>query len=127
MAWAVRTVARGAVIQPAFSKSDPRLADDARERQHVVSNIKLHEWQVEKALAISTGHMPSAEPDFGDVRSLEYDEGYIVFITEPEASNEDELPDWLRPIMQFAYENDFSMIRFDRDALEVDEFKNYDW
>ena len=78
---------------------------------------------IESVLALSTGHMPNSMPKFGDVRVVEFALGYILFmVLDPE-----EVEEWLRPIMAHAIDHECTLILFDRDAMELPEFKVYDW
>ena len=82
-----------------------------------------HSRNVEKHLALSTAHMPSPMPKFGDVRYEDHEYGYVVWFTdEPE-----EGAPWLRPILTIARDQGCNMVIFDRDALTLDGIKDYEW
>ncbi len=77
---------------------------------------------IEKVLALSTAHMPNEDPDFGELRVLNFEYGYVVWVTEP-----DEVPEWIVPIVKQAYENECTLILFDRDCNEHPELKTWEW
>lgn len=85
------------------------------------------ESYLETVLALSTGHVPSNEPDFGQAHFIEYEHGWIVFVVDPDCYQEGDLPEWLAPIMKEADKRKCSLIRFDCDALQSDLFKEYEW
>lgn len=75
------------------------------------------------ALDLSTEHVPSSDPDFGDVRFESHEYGWIVWFTD----DEDEGAEWLRPILKIARENGCGLIVFDRDASTFDGLETYEW
>ena len=80
----------------------------------------------EGLLAISTGHMPGEDADFGGEggpRAVEFKHGWIVFVTH----DCEGLPDWLAPIMKYAIELQCTLILFDADCNKNPDFKEYDW
>ena len=81
---------------------------------------------IRTVLDISTIHMPSASPDWGNLTSdqvLEYDRGFVVFVLDP-----DGCPEWLRPIMRWADDKGCLMICFDGDGdPQEDIFPAYNW
>lgn len=81
---------------------------------------------VRTMLDVSTAHMPSAEPDFGDVRHFRTGFGYVVFTSSPD-SGADGVPEWLRPLWQFASLNDCLVINFDQDATRYPQFPSWEW
>lgn len=78
---------------------------------------------IEKLLALSTAHMPSEEPDFGGLRTIEHEYGYVVFVGEPG----DGVPEWITPAMTMAYDNECTLILFDRDCNEDVTLPTWDW
>ena len=77
----------------------------------------------ERMLALSTAHMPSSDPDFGDIRVIKFEEGYIAWLTEPE----DDLPKWIQPIMKTAWDSDCTLILFDCDLCVHPKFDVWEW
>ncbi len=75
----------------------------------------------EKLLALSTAHMPSANPDFGELKVVKFDEGYLVWVLEVPAS------DWIAPIMELAWQSGCVLIMFDRDWPSNTELPVWDW
>lgn len=82
-----------------------------------------NEGNFETILALSTAHMPSSVPDFGDVRVESHEYGWIVFVSRElgEGAN------WLHPIIKTALERECTLILFDRDASTFDGLKTYEW
>jgi len=77
------------------------------------------------ALELSTAHLPDSDPDFGSCLVSDTRYGFIVFPIHTEYIGS--LPDWIQPIIRFAFDNGCSLIHFDRDAEEDSQFKTYDW
>jgi|APSaa5957512493_1039668.scaffolds.fasta_scaffold00128_11 hypothetical protein len=84
-------------------------------------------------LSLSTGHMPSNDPDFGDLRTIEStgklgSYGYLVFVQVLEADELGEhLPEWLIPVWKMALECGARLIEFDRDENVYDHLPKYEW
>ncbi len=76
---------------------------------------------IEKVFTLSTAHMPSTSPDFGDLRMVEHEYGFILFCSARVG------PAWLSPILRAAGKSGCALILFDRDADEVTEFETWDW
>jgi len=84
----------------------------------------MSEPYIEKVLTLSTAHMPNEDPDFGGVRCLRFEYGNVVFVSEPGHGE----PDWITPAMKLAYENECTLILFDRDCNEdPDLLPTWDW
>ncbi len=78
---------------------------------------------VKKMIDLSTAHMPSDAPDFGDFRVVDHEHGWIVFVDD-----ETEPPDWLVPIMVFARKDaEIMLVNFDNGADEDPAFNTYEW
>jgi len=98
---------------------DPEIAPDTnRDRQ--LQRV------VERVLVLSTAHMPSDAPDFGDIWFNEHESGYIVFVVDHRDA-EAGWPEWFYPILGLANEQECSLINFDQDAEVLDSLKTYDW
>ncbi len=83
---------------------------------------------IEKMLVLSTGHAPSSSPSFGPFRYLEDEEyNWALFVKSVSIDDSSEIPLWLLPIWIYALKNSCSIILFDRDAIQLDQFKLYDW
>jgi len=78
-----------------------------------------------KSLELNTAHLPESDPDFSFCSAYETNYGWIVFPVHTEYTGN--LPDWLQPIVKFAFDNGCSLIHFDRDAEVDSNFKTYDW
>ena len=81
--------------------------------------------EIEKALVLSTGHMPCTAPDFGNIRTCEHEYGYIVFTYFPEHC--EEAAEWLKPILHLAHKNNCVLINFDRDVEPINSLTTYKW
>jgi hypothetical protein len=80
-----------------------------------------------KALELSTSHMPESDPDWGNLDSgvvADFDYGYFVMVA---SFDEENVPEWLRPILARADQEHCVVIIFDRNAEEMEEFTRYDW
>ena len=77
----------------------------------------------EKLLALSTAHMPSTNPDFGEMRAIKFAEGYIVWPSEPGYG----IPEWIAPIIDLASRSDCTLILFDCDLNENPELPMWEW
>lgn len=84
----------------------------------------MNEAPIRRMLDLSTSHMPSGYPDWGDVRVSEHDYGWIVFV-DPE--HLDEAPRWLRPILDLAVAHDCILIDFDSDGPVFEPLKCWEW
>ena len=69
---------------------------------------------IEKVLTLSTVHVP-CDPDFGDVKVLEYMYGYIIFVTHLPING------WLEPIMKKAREEQCALVQFDDSGEKIDD------
>jgi hypothetical protein len=78
-------------------------------------------------LQLSTAHMPSTKPDFGPARVSANKYGYIVWMVYAFEHRADQVPEWLRPIMQAALDMDCAAIEFDCDNNLSQDFQTYDW
>lgn len=79
---------------------------------------------VEKVLTLSTAHMPSGDPAFGDIRSVPHHYGALIFLT---SDGGQDVEPWLKDIYKFAVEQGCVMVMFDRDAEVVEGFATYEW
>lgn len=80
---------------------------------------------LEHSITLSTSHVPSSDPDFGDIRVTEHDFGWIVFVSKFYVH--ENVPSWLRPILRAALDNGCTIVNFDRDAGQVEGFAIYHW
>lgn len=85
---------------------------------------------VEKCLVLSTAHIPNpyaenslGQPDFGNVTVMDSEYGWAVYVGSPDVS-----PEWIKPVVRKALNENCALILFDRDAdTYPDDFKVYDW
>ena len=79
-------------------------------------------------LDLSTGHLPSSRPYWGErglLRVVHHETGAIVFV-DPGVSPLD-LPEWIRDIWRTALTIKAILINFDRDAVESADYQTYSW
>lgn len=77
-------------------------------------------------LDLNNSHVPGEFPDFGNLRVVDHEYGWIVFVPAPDAVENYRIPEWIRPIMEVACRLACILINFDQDA-PVQQFKTYDW
>lgn len=82
---------------------------------------------ITKMMDLSTAHMPSGDPEFGEIRHTEHEYGYTVFVNDAYKSDPNIAPEWLRPILDKAVKHGCLVIIFDADAEEDDEFQKWEW
>ena len=76
-------------------------------------------------LELSTAHLPESHPDFSFCSA--YDTNYGWIVTPCHTDYVTSLPDWMQPIIKFAFDNNCSLIHFDRDADVDSNFQTYNW
>ena len=76
---------------------------------------------IQRYLDLSTAHIPSSEPDWGEVDALRYEYGWIVF-----AHVGDE-PIWLSPVLELALRMGCTLVKFDCDGPERDDLEKWEW
>lgn len=74
------------------------------------------------SLHLHTSHMPSEDPEFGDVIAQYHENGWLVYVDENSKVN-----DWLEPIMKTAIEQDKIFINFDSKQKVNNKFKTFTW
>ena len=79
--------------------------------------------RIQKVLDLSTSHVPGPDPDWGNLRAVEHEHGWIVFINP----NHDGIPLWWRHIGEMAEEHGCLMVNFDNAADTVDCFETWEW
>ena len=69
-------------------------------------------WPFSKILDVSTAHLPGPEPDFGKLRTVEHEHGWIVFVMSDFSGREikEIVPDWLHKMYAEAVVNDCVLI-----------------
>ena len=77
----------------------------------------------ETLLALSTRHMPSSNPDFGGLRAIKFDEGYVVWASDPGYG----VPEWIAPIIELAWRLECTLILLDRDCNDNPDLPMWDW
>ena len=82
---------------------------------------KVREEWVQKCLDLSTAHIPSSEPDWGEVVALRYEHGWVVFT---QVWGE---PSWLSPVFGIAEHLGCTLVKFDCDGPERDDLEKWEW
>lgn len=82
---------------------------------------------VERALVLSTAHMPGPDPEFGDVGKADHEHGHVVFVVRGTTEYDDRAAPWLRPVLAMARTYNASLINFDCDACEVPGLETWSW
>lgn len=82
---------------------------------------------IQNMLDLSTAHLPSPSPEFGDLRHSWGEYGVIVFV-HPIEDDDDEfiMPEWFKPIYILAMKHDCILVNFDQDAEISPLFAAYD-
>ena len=75
----------------------------------------------ESVLVLSTAHMPSTSPDFGDLRAIPFEYGFVVWVSKLS------VPEWMLFIMEHARREGCTLIMFDRDVRISYKFRTWDW
>jgi len=114
---------------PGTTSEEPEAAEPLSvldTRDELFEAVQASTDFVEKVLMLSTSHMPSGEPEFGDIRYVEHEYGWIVFVAADD-DEEEKWPEWLRPILRLANQLEASHINFDTDAMQLPGLQLYDW
>ncbi len=82
---------------------------------------------IEKALDLSTAHLPGPNPEFGDIRAQAHDYGFIVWVRDATGDDDEKLADWFLPILKEAQKHECILILFDQDAEAHEGLKTFDW
>ena len=78
---------------------------------------------------LSTAHMPSTAPYFGEHRHTRTEYGYVVYLFSEYGEDVEEpgsVPEWFRPIAEAALEHKCILVNFDHDADVAEEFKTWE-
>lgn len=71
---------------------------------------------------ISTLHIPKSILTFGKYMFMKYITGYYVYVDAPSSKD----PDWLKPIMEDAYNSNCTFIDFSEDAPILNKYEVYE-
>ena len=77
---------------------------------------------IEKILTLSTAHLP-ADPDFGDLRAIPFEYGFVVWVEQPDNT----MFTWLYLIMEWAWDEGCSLVMFDRDGEVSEDLPRLSW
>ena len=85
--------------------------------------------QVATMLDLTTGHMPSSDPDFGGMRHVSHEYGFIVFVNGDTDIDKDTagVPEWIKPAYLLAQKYDCILINFDRDGDQIEGIPSWEW
>lgn len=80
-------------------------------------------------LDLSNAHVPGPTPNWGRVRVVEHEFGWIVFISGDLGDREARrtVPDWMLGIWKHAVKENCIAVIFDRDADVDDRFLKFNW
>jgi len=89
----------------------------------------MYSDQVATMLDLTTGHMPSSDPDFSGMRHVSHEYGFIVFVNGDTDIDEDTsgVPDWIKPAYLLAQKHDCILINFDRDGDQIEDLPTWEW
>lgn len=84
---------------------------------------------VQNMLDLGTCHMPSNDPDWGSLRVIEHEHGWVVFVNGDLEDDEfnDIVPEWARPFMHRATDLDCILVNFDEDGEAVEGLPTWEW
>lgn len=77
---------------------------------------------VKVMLDLSTNHAPEENPDWGDLRVVPHEYGWVVFV-----DNEAELPDWIKPAHHKAHSSGCMIINFDAAGDVLEDLPKWEW
>ena len=77
----------------------------------------------ESVLVLSTAHMLDTDPDFGDLRAISFEYGFIVWVKEQDYRT----PWWINSVMEYAWNEGCTLIMFDRDGEVSEQFPCWSW
>ena len=77
----------------------------------------MSDKNIERVLHISTAHMPSSTPSFGEYSRYVTPYGYMVMVSEPdESASIENSPEWIDSIIRLAHREGCIMVIIDADA-----------
>lgn len=82
---------------------------------------------ISMVLQLSNYHLPAPTPNFGDMRHVDTEYGWVFWPLDPEAIPQDSIEPWLVAINRYAYENQCVIVEFDTDNDKCDLFESFDW
>lgn len=95
---------------------------------YVVQEGPTRDSRFQLVLDLSTSHMPSTSPEWGGLRVVEHEYGYVVFVAgEPTEEALAAEPEWIRPVMLVARAADCTMVNFDQAGEQVDDLPTWEW
>jgi hypothetical protein len=95
----------------------------------------IHDFEVYKAMALSTAHLTEEDNEALHYRAqvvrtmvTEREYGYLMKLCMDEAMDVDEAySPALNGVIQFAIKEGFQLIEFDRDAPVSEQFQQFEW
>lgn len=100
------------------------LAEMIDDLEREVDTRKDVATRLVKAMDLSTAHVPSSDPDWGEdgLRVGSHAHGWILSVCDYS-----EVPEWLSPILEAAKDAGCTLINFDSAADTVDCFEKWEW
>ena len=80
---------------------------------------------IEKVLTLSTAHMPSTKPDFGSLRVVEFQYGYVMWPVE--VGDGAGIPKWLLPIIGLANKEECTLVLFEAGVPAREDLTQWEW
>ncbi len=96
----------------------PESATDAATREHDAAMQADLASALQVVLDLSTAHMPGSSPPWGDLRVVEHEHGYVVFVSSEPQGRE---PQWATKVLALARKHDCLLVNFDQDGEELPE------
>ncbi len=86
-------------------------------------------WAFDRVLRLSTQHVPSTAPEWGELRVESHEDGWILFVPGglEESSFHEMAPEWTHLTLRLALKYGCALIHFDSDASLVAELPSWDW
>lgn len=103
------------------------LGDIEQATKELMGRVALRDLPagVGRVLELSTAHMPSESPDWGDLRAVEVPAyGWVIWVAEPQYVDG---PAWAKPVLKLARDLGCYMVSFDCDADEMGGLPRWDW
>ena len=121
--------------QKAAEASDINNSGPEAQMRYLMETGSTAKWILHSAerrmFDLSTAHMPSSSPEWGTVRAVPHETGWVVFVpggdAVPSAEQLEGEPEWLRPLLKEAREHPAMLINFDQDAPVCDDLPTWEW
>ena len=122
---------RGLLQRVVAQNEDPKTGDrDLLEESRAMLGAlacRNELFEVDEVAVLSTAHMPSTYPDFGDLHFDEYDEGFFVYVSTPDGLAGFNVPAWISPIVTACHDHNIRRLQFDSAGARSTHFTTYEW